>query len=159
MKFLTQSEVDALDEGTKVLIVWGGGNGPHEYTIHKPWEGHSWAKEANSPITSCGSKSPSTLVWLVPTQYCVEFDQEIHCDKCNEIVHVHFEEVCPVCGKEHAGTNIYGMSVSELLEDHGGLFECSHCNTKFEILCQTEPEFLWIIEVIELPAERQGATS
>ncbi len=34
-KLLTQNEVDNLPEGTKVIITWTGGNGPHEYMIHK----------------------------------------------------------------------------------------------------------------------------
>lgn len=34
-KFLTQKEVDLLPVGTKVIITWSGGNGPHKYTIHK----------------------------------------------------------------------------------------------------------------------------
>ncbi len=32
-KPLNQSEVDSLPIGSKVSIVWSGGNGPHEYTI------------------------------------------------------------------------------------------------------------------------------
>ena len=32
---LTQDEVNNLKEGTKVIIVWSGGNGPHEYIIKK----------------------------------------------------------------------------------------------------------------------------
>lgn len=35
MKLLSQKEVDNLPEGTKVIITWSGGNGPHEYTILK----------------------------------------------------------------------------------------------------------------------------
>lgn len=34
-RLLTQSEVDALPEGTRVLIKWSGGNGPWEYRIGK----------------------------------------------------------------------------------------------------------------------------
>ena len=33
--YLTQKEVDNLEEGIKVIITWCGGNGPHEYIIHK----------------------------------------------------------------------------------------------------------------------------
>lgn len=32
---LTQEEVDQLPEGTRVSIIWSGGNGPHEYIIGK----------------------------------------------------------------------------------------------------------------------------
>lgn len=34
-QFLTQKEVDELPVDTKVIITWTGGNGPHEYKIHK----------------------------------------------------------------------------------------------------------------------------
>jgi len=34
-KYLTQSEVDNLPEGAKVVITWSGGNGPYIYIIHK----------------------------------------------------------------------------------------------------------------------------
>lgn len=30
---LTQSEVDALPDGARVVVTWCGGNGPHEYTL------------------------------------------------------------------------------------------------------------------------------
>ena len=30
---LTQEQVDALTEGTKVIVTWSGGNGPWEYTV------------------------------------------------------------------------------------------------------------------------------
>ena len=32
---LTQAEVDALPDGTRVRIKWTGGNGPHEYTTRR----------------------------------------------------------------------------------------------------------------------------
>ena len=31
--YLTQDEVDALPEGTEVVVTWSGGNGPHTYRI------------------------------------------------------------------------------------------------------------------------------
>jgi hypothetical protein len=31
--YLTQEEVDRLPIGTRVIVTWGGGNGPCEYTI------------------------------------------------------------------------------------------------------------------------------
>lgn len=32
MSLLTQAEVDKLPDDTKILVIWSGGNGPHEYT-------------------------------------------------------------------------------------------------------------------------------
>lgn len=32
---LTQEEVDALPDGTKVMVLWSGGNGPFEYILKK----------------------------------------------------------------------------------------------------------------------------
>jgi len=32
---LTQDDINALLDGTEVLIKWSGGNGPHEYTIKR----------------------------------------------------------------------------------------------------------------------------
>ena len=33
-ELLSQEEVDQLPDGSKVEIVWSGGNGPHEYLIY-----------------------------------------------------------------------------------------------------------------------------
>lgn len=33
MNTLTQEQVNALPEGTAVIVTWSGGNGPHRYTI------------------------------------------------------------------------------------------------------------------------------
>lgn len=41
---LTQEEVDALPSGTRVVVKWCGGNGPHEYVIlHEAGEEHAFA--------------------------------------------------------------------------------------------------------------------
>lgn len=32
-RLLSQEQVDALAEGTRVMIKWSGGNGPHEYRV------------------------------------------------------------------------------------------------------------------------------
>lgn len=31
--FLTQDEVDALPDGSRVEVIWSGGNGPYKYVI------------------------------------------------------------------------------------------------------------------------------
>lgn len=68
---LTQEEVDNLPAGTKVVITWSGGNGPHEYTIHKRDYSGSFVKESNpnagsydGEIDFVGEKSPYTVVTL-----------------------------------------------------------------------------------------------
>lgn len=33
--YLTQKQVDDLPEGTEVMILWSGGNGPHKHIIGK----------------------------------------------------------------------------------------------------------------------------
>lgn len=71
-KTLTQEEVDALPAGTEVVITWRGGNGPHEYAIHKrKGQSMSFVKEHNpnagwwdGEITHVGEKSPNTIVTL-----------------------------------------------------------------------------------------------
>lgn len=82
-------------------------------------------------------------------QYQVNFDQEIHCDYCQEISHFHFDDQCPVCHSPHAGTDQY-CSVETCIEDDGGVFSCDSCGTKFKIIsfdyCE-EPEA--IIEVVQ----------
>lgn len=37
-------EVAALSDGTRVRVLWGGGNGPHDYTIKRDHDGTLWAK-------------------------------------------------------------------------------------------------------------------
>lgn len=67
---LTQEEVDALVAGTKVVITWSGGNGPHEYTIHKrEGQNTSFVKEHNpnagwwdGEIDFVGPERPHTIV-------------------------------------------------------------------------------------------------
>ncbi len=84
------------------------------------------------------------------TQFKVNFDQEIHCDYCQEVVHFHFYDECPVCHDKQAGTDQY-HSVYECISN-GGVFSCGSCGTKFKILqydeCD-EPEAL--IEVLVDP--------
>lgn len=31
---LTQAQVSALQNGTPIVVMWGGGNGPHRYVYH-----------------------------------------------------------------------------------------------------------------------------
>jgi len=56
---LTQEEVDALPEGTEVVITWSGGNGPHRYTISK-YQGASY-----TTITASGVSHPGHRIDFV----------------------------------------------------------------------------------------------
>ena len=51
-RLLTQEQVDALPEGSRIMVKWNGGNGPHEYIVRKR-EGESYAcMTANEEIRS-----------------------------------------------------------------------------------------------------------
>ena len=69
---LTQAEVDALPDGTRVTIRWGvSGDGPHEYVVRRV-DGVVWAwttfsrgdNIAVAPIAGVGSGKHDTRVWL-----------------------------------------------------------------------------------------------
>jgi len=70
-KLLTQSQVDSLPEGTKVRIVWAGGN-KGEYTIKK-YYGLSYTTYVASDgkaypgnlIDGVGEEKMHTKVWMV----------------------------------------------------------------------------------------------
>jgi hypothetical protein len=70
-KPLNQEEVNNLSKGTKVVITWTGGNGPHLYEIHKRDDGLSYVKEHNpnagwwdGEIDFVGPEKPHTIVTL-----------------------------------------------------------------------------------------------
>jgi hypothetical protein len=71
---LTQVEVEALLEGTAIVIIWSGGNGPHEYTVCRA-AGRVYASRDPSleqmrtynPIDFVGPEHFNTRVWLNPT--------------------------------------------------------------------------------------------
>ena len=74
---LTRDEVAQLDEGTRVVIIWSGGNGPHEYTITIDTLGErcAWSRPQrwgpNDPMRYCnpiefvGDRRYHTRVWRV----------------------------------------------------------------------------------------------
>lgn len=67
--YLTQEEVNALPDGTRVIITWPNGNGPWEYVIEKPFGMTMVATvEAGSiphgHIYCVGDKKHHTLVTL-----------------------------------------------------------------------------------------------
>lgn len=64
MNLLTQTEINALEAGDLVEIVWSGGNGPHRYTIDRNPAG-VLALEAHAYVDSVGAAPPSTTVKLI----------------------------------------------------------------------------------------------
>lgn len=65
MKAITQAECNALPIGTKVRVIWSGGNGPHEYTIGSKWSGRSCVDNCyQDPLDFVGAH-PMTQVEVV----------------------------------------------------------------------------------------------
>ena len=69
-KFLTQEEVNNLSIGTKVRIIWSGGNGPHDYVIRTKAGNLSCVDRLNpnagwyyGQIDFVGKESFHTQVW------------------------------------------------------------------------------------------------
>lgn len=62
-KLLTQKEINDLQEGTSVVVIWSGGNGPHIYQTIKR---DGWTCVNNiykDSLDYCGKK-PKTQVRL-----------------------------------------------------------------------------------------------
>ena len=74
IKYLTQTEVNNLKAGVKVIITWSSGNGPHEYIIHKrEGQNASFVSEHNpnagwydGKIDFVGKESYHTKVNIAP---------------------------------------------------------------------------------------------
>lgn len=74
--YLTQEEVNALPDGTKIVVTWSGGNGPAVYTVRQvKWEGdyrysvamyktRAGAEIETGDLDFVGDKKPYTLVTL-----------------------------------------------------------------------------------------------
>lgn len=45
---LTREQVEALDDGTPIIVIWSGGNGPHPYTL-RHYGGYIVAKSEHEP--------------------------------------------------------------------------------------------------------------
>ena len=69
MKYLTQYEVDNLPIGTKIIVTWGGGNGPSERVITEKWLGKSVTDIGikNGYLDFVGTEKMQTKVSLVTT--------------------------------------------------------------------------------------------
>lgn len=63
---LTRAEVEALPEGTRVVVTWSGGNGPHVYRITRRLGDVSVDTDPPSYAHSLGyvGEKPSTTVDL-----------------------------------------------------------------------------------------------
>jgi molybdopterin biosynthesis enzyme MoaB len=71
---LTAEEVEALPEGTPVVIIWSGGNGPHRYRITVDDYGRRYADAYGegigeqfrwyNPLRFVGQERFHTRVWL-----------------------------------------------------------------------------------------------
>lgn len=71
---LSAHEVAILPEGTRVIIIWSGGNGPHEYLAMGHPYGERYAVAPQdvdnermrfyNPITFVGGERFHTRVWL-----------------------------------------------------------------------------------------------
>lgn len=77
---LTQDEVNVLEEGTRVLVKWSGGNGPAEYIV-RVWKDIRFAGMKNWPdeplnafehreLDFIGKERFHTRVWLVYPSTC-----------------------------------------------------------------------------------------
>jgi hypothetical protein len=70
-QLLSQTEVNALPDGTRVWVRWSGGNGPWPYTISRLRNGITYARshldvQFNTPgsaVDFVGKERFHTLVW------------------------------------------------------------------------------------------------
>lgn len=68
---LTVEEIKALEPGTRIVVTWSGGNGPHEgVVVHDEYEGVSYEseREARHPLLRWphSQKRPLNRVTLAP---------------------------------------------------------------------------------------------
>ena len=65
--FLTQEQVNELEIGVRVEVVWSGGNGPHEYTIMGRHGDEVYVDTAKHDFLDfVGDAPPFTTVRLAP---------------------------------------------------------------------------------------------
>jgi hypothetical protein len=69
---LLEEEVDQLAEGTPVVVIWTGGNGPHQYVLHVcdrdpgtryVWDGQNERLRHYNPLRFVGTERYNTRVW------------------------------------------------------------------------------------------------
>ena len=70
---LTEAEVGALPEGTRVVVIWTGGNGPHRYriTVDRRGDRYAWSGAGRDArlrfynrLHFVGGERFHTRVWL-----------------------------------------------------------------------------------------------
>jgi ornithine carbamoyltransferase len=70
---LTQEEVDKLKDGTRITVIWSGGNVPHDYIVDSPRFGVRFAladvdgQWVRSAVLRYVGSYPLTQVWLTPS--------------------------------------------------------------------------------------------
>jgi len=60
---LSAEEIAALPNGTRIIVTWDGGNGPHEYVIRNDLDAHEIYLTTN---VRAGSMGPLDYVSLSP---------------------------------------------------------------------------------------------
>lgn len=63
-KRLDQAECDSLPIGSRVMVIWSGGNGPFIYEVTDNRQGKAWLGACNSVLNQVGDH-PLTIVWLL----------------------------------------------------------------------------------------------
>lgn len=70
-ELLTQEQVNNLADGTAIVVVWAGGNGPHRYGVERVGEvGEPFAMTSGGDggdglrLTKVGTEKGQTQVWL-----------------------------------------------------------------------------------------------
>lgn len=68
---LTREEVEALEPGTTIVVIWSGGNGPHEYVVSERngtlYAGDPRNGNAISGVGAfVGQERYHTRVWMTP---------------------------------------------------------------------------------------------
>jgi hypothetical protein len=99
--YLTQEDVDRLPIGTRVIVTWGGGNGPYEYTITRKIGKHAHIEGLSSDSGTL--RHVGTDFWdakvILPT---VTVESDCICEYCR---------VRPPCG-------------AQLCKNDDGIFGC-----------------------------------
>lgn len=71
---LSEQEVAQLPEGTRVVVTWSGGNGPHIYSVHQcrgetyVWDGENERMRHYNRLSFIGDEPPFTTVDLLPEE-------------------------------------------------------------------------------------------
>ncbi len=63
-KPLTQAQVDSLPTGTRIRVIWSGGNGPHEYLTERDRDGTVLVNNVYHDALKFVGERPLTQVFL-----------------------------------------------------------------------------------------------